>query len=403
MEDMNLEYNQLNTLSEQYGSSFYLFYPERFVENLKCLSEGLVSYYPKSRLAYAYKANYMPILGDYLNQNGCWGEVVSGMEYDIARLCLPGERLIFNGPCKSVDDINKAIKEGSIVNLDSFYELDLLKSVVELHQQVSIGLRVNFDIGTGKSRFGFNVENGDFMKAVNELQSLCNVSLVSLHSHFTTKQRSLELFERRVNGMIDVFESVPEKDKIAYMNIGGGFFGPISEAAKKNFSNSPPTFEEYASLIGKAFFNHFGNDGPYLFVEPGISMIANAMDFVVKALDMRDSNGRDLLTVDGSVNNLYPTGSKYTPDYSVVSQKDRKPMTCDIVGYTCMEHDVLMESVDITARPGDYIVFHNRGAYSNVYKPPFIKSAPPIIGRDGQVFSRRQTYEDVISTYSLSV
>jgi len=399
---MSINFDRLETLSKQQGSSFYLFHPERFVQNLNKLSSELLKHYSKSKVAYAFKANYMPVLGQYLKQNEFWGEVVSGMEYDIARLCLPGDRLIFNGPCKIAAEMNKALEEGAILNLDSFYELELLKSILDLHQNIPIGLRVSFDIGTGKSRFGFNFENGDFMRAVKQLQAMEAVTLISIHSHFTTKERSLNLFERRVKGMLDVFDAIPDNHQIQYLNIGGGFFGPISDTAKSNFSVVPPTFEEYASLIGKEFFERFGDDGPYLFVEPGISMIANAMDFVVKALDLRDINGRQILTVDGSVNNLFPTGSKYTPDYSVISQEDRKPKHCDIAGYTCMEHDVLMESVDIAIEPGDFIVFHNRGAYSNVYKPPFIKSAPPIVGMDGEVFSRRQTYEDVIATYKVN-
>lgn len=396
---MTIDYKVLDTIAKQEGTSFYLFYPEIFVKNLNDFSKLLATYYKNSKVAYAYKANYMPILGQYLKQNDCWGEVVSGMEYDIARIFLAGEHLIFNGPCKTAPEMNRALEDGAVLNLDSFYELDLLRSLLDHHKNISVGLRVSFDIGTGSSRFGFNYENGEFMRAVSSLLDMGKVKLTSIHSHFTTRERSLDLFERRVNGMLDVYDAIPCKEQIQHLNIGGGFFGPISEEAKKNFTVAPPSFEDYASLIGNAFNKRFGEDGPTLFVEPGVSMIANAMDFVVQVLDSREVKGRRILTVDGSVNNLFPTGSKYNPDFNIICAEKRERIRSDIAGYTCMEHDILMADIDIAAAPGDFIAFHNRGAYSNVYKPPFIKSAPAIVGIDGEVFSRRQTFEDVIATY----
>ncbi|MEJ2034501.1 MAG: alanine racemase [Deltaproteobacteria bacterium] len=394
-----INYDLLDSIANNHGASFYLFYPERFVHNLNEFSEGLSRYYQNSKLAYALKANYMPKLCKILQKNNYLAEVVSGMEYDIARLYLPGDSLIFNGPCKSVEDIRRGIEEGAIVNLDSFYELDLLEKMAGDYSVVPIGLRVNFDIGVGSSRFGFNLEEGAFSRAVSRLAVLKNVQLVSLHSHFTTRERSLALFVRRVDGMTKAYDSLPEKESVRYLNLGGGYFGPMSDKAKGRFPAPPPTLDEYAEVIGGGVADRFPNGELQLILEPGVSMVADAMDYVVQVLDDRTARGTRYLTVDGSINCLFPTGSHYVPDFTVVGQGQRSVKKCHLSGYTCMEHDILMRDAEISAAPGDFIVFHNRGAYSNVYKPPFIREAPAIIGIDGSIYARRQTFHDIVAPY----
>ena len=54
----------------------------------------------------------------------------------------------------------------------------------------------------------------------------------------------------------------------------------------------------------------------------------------------------------------------------------------DVVGYTCMENDVLFRGFEGAIGAGDYAVFDNVGAYTNVLRPPFIRECPAILGWD---------------------
>lgn len=394
-----MDFESIKGLSSSHGTSFYIFHPERFIRNLQALQDALAQEYPNTQLAYALKANYMPVLCNLLNTHGYWGEVVSGMEYEIARMSLPGNKLIFNGPCKSKEEIRRAIREGATINLDSFPELEILEEISKEFDRIQIGLRVSFEIGMPLSRFGFNFENGDFSRALRRLGMMSNVTLISLHSHFTTKERSLTLFEKRVTGMAKVMETVPEPESIRFLNVGGGFFGPISDKAKKRLPAPPPSFDEYGSVIGGLMKNLFGKGGPTLVVEPGVSMIADAMDYVVKVLNEKVAEKQSILTVDGSINCLFPTGGHYEPDYTEYCSGNLHERRSQVVGYTCMEHDVLLSEVQSKATVGDFFTFHNRGGYSNVYKPPFIKEAPAIVGLDGTVYASRQTTQQVLAPY----
>ena len=395
-----MDHAGLEALAQRHGNSFYLFHPEVFAGNLEAISSAFRAYYDATIVAFALKANYMPELVRILHDAGHWCEVVSSMEYDIAGLYLPAERLIFNGPAKTGEDMRRALCDGAVLNLDSFHELELLRSLLDDFERIDVGVRVNFDIGLSPSRFGFTWENGEFSRAIDLLLETGKVRITGLHSHFTTRERSLDLFERRLAGMFAAYESLAQGDELEYFNIGGGFFGPMNDQLRKSQDIDPPRFEDYAGIIAAGMRDYFGRSGPRLVIEPGVSMVADSMDYVVRILDSRKARDREVLTVDGSINNLYPTGSRFAPSFEVVTREQGAARACDVAGNTCMEHDILLADCTLSGRPGDFIVFHNRGAYSNVYTPPFIQPAPPILGTGGEVFADRQSYLNVLSHYA---
>ena len=75
----------------------------------------------------------------------------------------------------------------------------------------------------------------------------------------------------------------------------------------------------------------------------------------------------------------------------------------DIVGFTCIEKDVLTEEFEAPLRVGDFVAYSNVGSYSTVMKPPFILPANPILAYDGgclEIARRRETVDDVFATFN---
>ena len=74
-----------------------------------------------------------------------------------------------------------------------------------------------------------------------------------------------------------------------------------------------------------------------------------------------------------------------------------------IVGFTCIEGDVLTHEFSSDVRADDYIVYGNVGSYSVVMRPPFITPSSPIlvkaINGDVSLAKRRQSNEDVFRDY----
>ena len=166
----------LNTLSSIYGDSFYLLDSHDFTRSYDSLLREFRNFYADTNIAYSYKTNYVPRLCKIIDDLGGYAETVSGMEVDVAlAIGVPACKIFFNGPYKPLAEIEKLLMMGGVVNIDSEQDLaDVCNISNEKPDSIlRVGIRCNFDIGDGvTSRFGFDVNNGDFESAVYKLESI---------------------------------------------------------------------------------------------------------------------------------------------------------------------------------------------------------------------------------------
>ena len=75
----------------------------------------------------------------------------------------------------------------------------------------------------------------------------------------------------------------------------------------------------------------------------------------------------------------------------------------DLVGFTCIEGDVLYKNYTGKLAVGDVIVISNCGSYSLVMKPPFILpnfTVLDICGDEIEVIKRAETFDDIFHTFN---
>ena len=70
---------------QQYGSPLYIFHAEEFKKNYLELLNTMRAIYPKYNIAYSYKTNYTPKIISLVKELGGLAEVVSEMEYTLAK------------------------------------------------------------------------------------------------------------------------------------------------------------------------------------------------------------------------------------------------------------------------------------------------------------------------------
>lgn len=404
----------VNSLRECYGDSFYIFDKNKLRENFTKMFSAFSSRYPNFMIGYSYKTNYVPELIKEMSKLGAYAEVVSRLEYDLAlEIGETPDRIIFNGPFKKMEDIALALEYGSILNLDAFYELELVKKYVKEnpYRNYKVGLRINFDLtekghnplqaGFKVSRFGFCVENGNLEKAIQELQKLPNLKVVGLHGHFSTSTRSLDVYKKITQKLCDLAK-IHLTDTLEYIDVGGGMYGNMPKSFAKM---DVPSFEDYAEAICLIMNKekHYFKAPPTLIIEPGLSMVVDTFDFYCKVIDIKENQDQCFVLVNGSIHNIKPTMHSLNMPMShlkIGSRGSRKGIF-NIVGYTCMEKDYL--AIDYEAeipKEGDFLVFYNVGAYTIVFNPPFIKERPPIIAKDGHAFTlvrKREMIRDFIN------
>jgi diaminopimelate decarboxylase len=412
---LNISWQFLYNLEQVYGDSFYLLNLQAFQDNYDEFLEAFRSIYSNSHIAYSYKTNYIPKLCQLVNSKGGYAEVVSGMEYDFAlRVGVSPQRIIFNGPYKSQSEIEKALLAGSIVNLDSIYEVEFVKAIAQRSPEnlITVGIRCNFDIGENEiSRFGFDIEGKAFKTTFETLDSLKNCIIGGLHCHFSTRERSLESYTLRTRKILDLSTVYFESSSPRFIDIGGGFFSKMSEDLRRQFGCYVPTYQEYANAIAPQVARKFpDSSGPELILEPGSAITANTMKFVAKIIDIKTVRSQKIALASGSIHNIKPTLNNknlsiFVVSNNVTSSLEKISGAIDIVGYTCMETDYLYKGYQGALAVGDYIVFDNVGAYTVVLKPPFIRPSPTIIEYDStsnrfDVIKRQEELLDVFSTYN---
>jgi diaminopimelate decarboxylase len=130
------------------------------------------------------------------------------------------------------------------------------------------------------------------------------------------------------------------------------------------------------------------------------------MKYITRIIDMKEIRGSWFALTSGSIHNVKPTGGKSYQPFQVISEQTSRPeRTMDITGNTCMENDVLCKGYKGRAGKNDFLVFPNKGAYTNVFRPPFIHYAPPILELNeagDHIFVRwPESVDNILSTYKL--
>jgi diaminopimelate decarboxylase len=374
-------------LSEQYGDAFYIFDEERLTSNYLAFIEAFRRYYLRAQVAYSYKTNYAPPVCKLVDTLGGYAEVVSEMEYALARrLGVVPERIIYNGPYKSLSSLREALVSGSIVNLDSARDVRLLQEIALGHPQVSIrvAIRCNFEVdGCRDSRFGIDVDGPEFEAALAAIRGLRNVRLSGLHCHFPN--RELESFKGRIARILSVADRIFEKPP-EFINVGGGFFGHLPESLRRHYTLPAPTATDYGAILGEAMAVRYGRgmDAPVLFLEPGTALVADTFRFVTRVIDKKQIRSRKLVCVAGSIFNISPYARTNSLPVSVIGPRGIAAVTessvgFDVVGYTCIEGDVLTRDLRAPIELDDFLVYENVGSYSIVMKPPFILPNVPVL------------------------
>lgn len=406
---MNISTLDIHRISKQYGDSWYLLDTRLLKQNYAGLLTAFTAIYPKTRLSYSYKTNYMPRICGFLNELGAYAEVVSEMEYRLAlQVGVQPERIIFNGPCKTETVLQELLLQGGLVNIDAQYELDMIQRLAARHPDATlrVGLRCNFDIGDGLlSRFGWDVDAPEFVQALNTVRSTSNLKFCGLHCHFST--RTLDTYRVRTERMMELierhFDTPPE-----YVSLGGGFFGNMDESLAQQFEVPIPSFSEYAGVIATIFRNKYKGkpwrEQPALFLEPGSSLVANVMSYFARVVNIKNIRGKYIATVSGSLFNINARAKRVNPCMRVVPMPvgGQDYADLDIGGYTCVESDYLYAHYDGPLNEGDFVVFDNVGSYSLSFKPPFIWPNVPVLEyRDGclHVVKRQEELSDIMTTY----
>ncbi|WP_457611939.1 diaminopimelate decarboxylase [Methanocaldococcus sp.] len=400
-------------LAEKFGTPLYIMSEEQIKINYNRYIEAFKRYTEETNkefiLAYAYKANSNLAITKLLAKLGSGADVVSGGELYIAKLSqVPSEKIVFNGNCKTKEEIIMGIESRiRAFNVDSISELYLINETAkELGIEANVAFRINPDVdpkthpkistGLKKNKFGLDTKRA--LKAIELALNMEYVNFVGLHCHIGSQLTDVSPFIEATEKMMEFILKLKERGiEVRDLNLGGGLGIPYYKDKKI------PTVKEYADAIINTILKFKDKvEVPNLIIEPGRSIVATAGYLVGKVWHIKETDLTKWVMIDAGMNDLMRP-AMYDAYHHIENAKVKgEKEKVSVAGGLCESSDVFGRDREIDkVEVGDYIVIFDAGAYgismANNYNS---RGRPRIIltSKKGvYIIRERETYADLIA------
>ena len=393
----------------------YVLKPNIFEKEFSLLLNAFKKYYKKTNIAYSFKTNYIPDFLKIVKDRRGYAEVVSIMELELAlKVGFLPQNIFFNGPFKHQEETLNFLKQGVLVNIDSYDEFKWIEEFANNSKIICrIGIRLNFDLNDSPSRFGIDIKDEKVYEIISRSNSSEFLSLESLHYHYASRKKSS--WTNCTKMIISFLSSIDTNllNDLKFISLGGGIFSRMEEYIAKQLSFNIPSFHEYAESSIKSLskflkeHNDFSLIKPEVLIEPGTALASKSVDFVAEVVSIKKINDITYINTTGSKYNMNPSPNRINSPLQILnfqSKSAKKVENAKLCGYTCIESDFIHDDFNGNISVGDLIVFKEVGSYSVVMKPPFILPDVAIIQFDDkrkefEMVRNKQTFDDIFSNF----
>ena len=330
-------------------------------------------------------------------------DIVSGGELFRARKAgIPGERIVYSGVGKTVDEIDYALAEGILMfNIESAQELEVLNQRArELRRKARIALRVNPDVdprthpyistGMSKNKFGIDVDSA--IKSYEYARGLDHIEIVGVDCHIGSQLTEVSPFVDALKRLRLLIEGLHERGiSIEFLDLGGGLGITYDQ-------ETPPHPQEYAQAI----LQELQALSCTLIFEPGRVIVGNAGVLVTTVLYTKKTPSKNFVIVDAAMNDLlrpclYGSYHHINP----LIQEERGVEIVDVVGPICESGDFLARDRSLPVmQGGDRLAVMSAGAYGYTMASNYnSRPRPPEVLVKGDRFTvirKRESWEDLI-------
>jgi diaminopimelate decarboxylase len=390
-------------IAAEYGTPVFV-YDEA---HLRARCQQAVAAFGHQQVVYATKAFLCKAMARLVYDEGLLLDVASGGELAVVLAAgVPANACTLHGNNKSMKELREAIAAGvRHIIVDSFDELDRLdvlaaeqlgptpKVLLRITPGVSAQTHEFIATGQDDSKFGFNLGNGDALKAVDRARRSASVELVGVHCHIGSNVFEASSFAKAAAVMADfaVPLDLPE------LVLGGGLGVAYVEGEEA------PTIAHWGNVLLDAC-DALGVRSK-VSVEPGRAIAAAAAVTVYTVGTVKHiPDVRTYISVDGGMSDnprpvLYGSGYESFLPRAVT---DERAMTARLVGKHCESGDVLSFAAQLPADTavGDLLAMPVTGAYGHSMGSNYNKiTRPPIVfAADGEarLVVRRETYDDLL-------
>ncbi|MDO4261026.1 MAG: alanine racemase [Eubacteriales bacterium] len=344
---------KLCELAQTLGTPSYVFDTDILTERARLVREKL----RPAKLCFAIKAN--PFLARTLDGQADRYEVCSPGEFHICvQSGLDMEKIVLSGVNKAYEDVRYAMEQGVVhYTAESVRQLQLVeRCAAEAGRKVEALLRV-----TNGSQFGMS--ESDVIQCIRERACFPHVELTGLQYFTGTQKKSMKKIAAEVAYIEELIGRIQAEEGFVsrVLEFGPGLGVPYF--TKDDFAEDARLLEEFAALFKEA--------RPYeLIFEMGRYLTASCGYYMTRIEDQKKNDAVNVCIVDGGIHHVNYYGQNMAMKTPILSYFPQHPLEEEetewtVYGSLCTMADVLLKKLTLRdARVGDYLVFHNIGAYS---------------------------------------
>jgi diaminopimelate decarboxylase len=374
---------EAKTIAEEHGTPLFLYSKKQIRSNLHRLRNVFKTAVPvETRIYYAMKANYNPLLLETLKEEDVWIDAVSPGEAQHALgVGFPGEKILFTGTSVSDRDIQTLFNlDGVTVNIDAEEQLENMKEWRDKQhkgKQFEVFIRWNPGMGRGFSpkavTAGEKAPDGTPIKfgipenrviPIFEKAKEYGFQPIGLHHHLGSgwTRDDFGTVKEAVDRMIRKAGELGQKGfTLDVLDFGGGFGPRYSE------DQEPFPIKEYAEYIGKKLVES-GLKLKAIALEPGKYLVGDAGVLLLRVEYIKKSYGNLFACVNGGTFNTVPRPAIYTQaqhhivNCACVDAKRKEKIT--VPGNLCETGDVFRKEIWMPIpHKGDILALLCAGAY----------------------------------------
>ncbi len=393
-----LTHRELREVANEFGTPVYVYHAEKIEAQLNALNSAFSGV--NAKFFYACKALTNINILKLVKQYGANLDCVSINEVKLGLMAgFEPQQILFTPNCVDFNEIDEAKSLGVHLNIDNISILEQFGNryggsypvCIRLNPHIMAG--GNYKISTGHidSKFGISIHQ---LRHIERIVKSAGMHVNGLHMHTGSEIKDVNVFLQSLEVM---FEMASHFTELEFIDLGSGFKVAYQEGDIETDINLlgrkvAEAFNAYQKETGKSL---------EIWFEPGKYLVSESGYFIVKANVIKQTTATVFVGVNSGFNHLIrPMFYDAFHRIENISNPKGPERIYTVVGNIC-ETDTFAWDIKLQeVREGDFLVFHNAGAYGMEMSSNFNSRLKPaeVLIKNGvpHLIRKRDEFEDLL-------
>ena len=395
---MSLSSAQLITIAETYGSPVYIYDAATIEQQYRKLTSAFENC--NAKFFYACKALSNINILQLIHSLGSNLDCVSINEVQLGlKAGFTPQQIIFTPNCVDFSEIEAAKELGVHINIDNMSILEQFGNkfgasypvCIRINPHIMAGGNMKISTGHIDSKFGISIHQ---LRHIQRVVKSTGLIVHGLHMHTGSEIKDIEVFIRSLDILLDIAHDFPN---LIFLDLGSGFKVPYQDG---DYSTDLITLATRIKETFATFETEYQRTFEIWF-EPGKFLVSDSGTLIVKANVVKQTTATTFVGVNSGFNHLIrPMFYDACHKISNLTAPDGAERMYTVVGHLCETDTFAWDRKINEVHEGDYLAFHNAGAYGFEMSSSFNSRCRPaevLVYQDKNYLIReREEFKDLL-------